>query len=370
MTSFAFGTDFTVGIEEEVLLVDPVTLRLAPVAAEVLAAMNVDPDAAGHEAYAAQLELRSRPASSVADAVSEVSALRHAAGAAGATMLPSGLHPTARYGEAELVPLERYERVAGQMRGLLRRTPESALHVHVGMPDEETAVRAFNAVRRRLPLLLGLSANSPWWFGADSGLASARWALVRSYPGRGIPEALAGIDEAHARTAALLTAADVPEATFLWPDVRLHPTHGTIEVREMDSQSLLESAAAIAALVRVLALEAREARQVAAEPSEVLAWSQFRAARDGIEASILDDGALRPLREVARELVARLRPLAREVGDEDVLEEIERLLERGGGAGRQRAAYASGGIDGMLRALVDDAMRALPSRLFPARRFG
>ena len=92
------------------------------------------------------------------------------------------------------------------------------------------------------------------------------------------------------------------------------------------------------------------------EPSEALSWSAFRAARDGTEATILDDGALRPLGEVALRVVSELRPLAKESGDDDALDGISKLLEHGGGAGRQRAAFARGGMTGMLRSLVDDTM--------------
>lgn len=364
MSTYAFGSDFTVGIEEELLLVDRATLQLAPVAADVLGAMEVEPDAASHEAYAAQLELRSPPCRSAAAAAVATADLRRAALDAGATLMGAGLHPTGRHGDAELVPTKRYERVAGEMRGLLRRTPESAFHVHVGMPDSETAVRVFNALRRQMPLLLGLSANSPWWFGVDSGMASARAALVRAYPGRGIPEALRDIEDAEQRTAAVLAVAGVPEPTFLWWDLRLHPTYGTIELREMDAQSSVENVAALAALVRVLALEAGEAPPVVHEPSETLSWSAFRAGRDGTEAAILADGTLRPLRDVARRTLERLRPRAREAGDADALDGLARLLEQGGGAGRQRASHTERGVRGMLRTLVEDTAG------FPATRSG
>lgn len=354
MSGFAFGSEFTVGIEEELLLVDPTTLELAPVAGEVLAGIRVEPEGAGHEAYAAQIELRSPPSDSAAEAAARLAERRLAALEAGATLIGAGVHPTGRLGDAELVPTRRYERVADEMRGLLRRTPESALHVHVGMPDGESAVRGFNALRRHMPLLLGLSANSPWWFGRDSGLASARSALVRAYPGRGIPEALRDMAEAEERIAAMVIVAGAPEPTFLWWDLRLHPTHGTIEVREMDAQSSLEGVASLAALVRVLAVEAQDAPPAPRDASEVLDWSAFRAGRDGTEASILDEGRLRPLADVARHTVARLRPIARTLGDDDALDGIARLLEQGGGAGRQRSAEARGGVRGMLRMLVED----------------
>ncbi len=358
MSEFAFASDFTVGIEEELHLVDAETFELSPVASDVLARMGLPPDAAGHEAYGAQIELRSPPSSSVPDAAAALAALREAALEAGATLLGAGLHPSAPFGDAALVPLERYDRVAAEMRGLLRRTPEAALHVHVGMPDETTAVRVFNALRRQLPLLQGLSASSPWWFGIDSGLASARFALVRAYPGRGVPPALGDIGDAERLTRETLLVADAPEATFLWWDLRLHPRHGTVEVREMDSQASLDDVAGLAALVRALALEAAGSPAPTEEPSsDPLAWSSFRAARDGVEATILDDGALVPLRDVARRTVDRLRPLAREHGEADALDLIARILEQGGGAGRQRAAFARGGMHALLRALVEETAR-------------
>lgn len=354
MTGFAFGSDFTVGLEEELLLVDSGTLRLSPVAGAVLGSMEVPPAAAGHEAYAAQLELRSPPSATVGDAAGVLAELRARAVAAGATLMGGGLHPAGELGDAALVPARRYERVAVEMRGLLRRTPESALHVHVGLPDERSAIRAFNAIRARLPVLQGLSASSPWWFGVDSGFASARYALTRAYPGRGIPPPLRSIDELETLTEEVLAAAGMPEATFLWWDLRLHPTHGTLEARELDAQTRLEDVGALAALARALAAEAQERPPARDLPSEVLGWSSFRAARDGVEATILDDGCQRPLADVARELVARLRPVARSLGDEDALAGVERIAREGGGAARQRRAFAEGGLPAVLRLLVDE----------------
>jgi len=354
MSDFAFTSDYTVGIEEELLLVDRETRRLAPVAGAVLGAMEVDSSAAGHEAYAAQLELRSPPAASVGEATAALASLRAKASAAGAVLLGCGLHPAGGMGEADLVPASRYERVADEMRGLLRRTPESALHVHVGLPDERAAIAAFNGLRRHLPLLQALSASSPWWFGIDSGLASARFSLARAYPGRGVPRSLRDLDELEELTAATLAAAGMPESTFLWSDVRLHPRYGTVEVREMDAQSSLDDVAALTALVRAVALEGREAPPRAEEPSEALEWSSFRAARDGTAATLLDGGSQRPLAEIARDTVERLLPFARELGDADALAGVERILEKGGGAGRQRAAFARGGMDEVLRFLVAD----------------
>jgi len=243
------------------------------------------------------------------------------------------------------------------MRGLIRRTPECALHVHVGLPDIETAITVFNGLRGWLPLLQGLAANSPWWFGIDSGLASARAALVRAYPGRGIPRALRDAADWEELVDTMTAAGELPDYTFLWWDLRLHPRHGTVEVRELDAQSSLDHVAALAALVRSLAYEAAQRPPRPGEPSETLAWSSFRAMRDGVDASIVDDGALRPLREVASSTVARLGPIARELGDEEALDGVSELLASGGGAGRQRRAFAGGGLRRVLELLVEETTR-------------
>ena len=331
--------------------------------------MEVDSSAAGHEAYAAQLELRSPPAASVGEATDALAALRAKASAAGAVLLGGGLHPTGGMGEADLVPASRYERVADEMRGLLRRTPESALHVHVGLPDEKAAIAAFNALRRHLPLLQALSASSPWWFGVDSGLASARFSLARAYPGRGVPRALRDLDELEELTAATLAAAGMPESTFLWSDVRLHPRYGTVEVREMDAQSSLDDVAALAALVRAVALEARDAAPRADEPSEALEWSSFRAARDGTAATLLDGGSLRPLAEIARDTVERLRPFARELGDEDALAGRGADPRAGGRSGTATGGVRSRGMDEVLR-IARRGYRRAAGRARPRARRG
>ncbi len=358
---FASSTPFTVGLEEELLLVDRDTYELAPVAAEVLAGLDAG-ESAGHEAYAAEIELRSSVTADVAAAVSELASLRARAAAVGTTLIGAGVHPSGAFGDAPLVDGERYRVVDGEMRGLIRRTPECALHVHVGMPGFETAIQVFNALRSYLPLLQGLAANSPWWFGVDSGLASARGALVREYPGRGIPRALRDAEDWVQLVEAVTAAGELRDYTFLWWDIRLHPRLGTVEVRELDAQSSLDDAAALAALIRALALEAAES-SAPVEPSETLAWSAFRAMRDGVDAQVLADGRQRPLRDVARETVERIRPLARELGDEAELDGVEGILRTGGGAGRRRRAFEVGGLRRQLEELAQETAGRERSRV-------
>jgi carboxylate-amine ligase len=236
----------------------------------------------------------------------------------------------------------------------LRRTPESALHVHVGLPDAHAATRAFNAMRLHVPLLVGLAASSPFWFVTDSGLRSARYVLSRAYPGRCVPRAVRDIEDLEQLAGETLTAAGLPDATFLWWDLRMHPRHGTLELREMDAQASLEHVAAVAALVRALVVEAADSPDPPPDvPSEALGWASFRAARDGTSASILDDDVPRPLADVARAAVRRVRPIARDLGDDAAIDGIERVLEENGAA-RQCASFSRGGMVELLRALVDE----------------
>jgi glutamate---cysteine ligase / carboxylate-amine ligase len=346
----SFGRDepLSVGLEEEVMLVDAETLRLASVADRILPRIGLPAGRADHEAFLSQIELRSEPCRSAAEAVAQLGEGRRAARAAGATLMAAGLHPDAEYGDVELVRSERYEQVEDQMRGLIRRTPEAALHVHVGVPDPETAVAVLMGLREALPLLHGLGAGSPFWFGIDSGMASSRAAVIRAYPGRGVPPPLRGWDHYLETLDAIRAGGGPADHTMVWWDARLQPRLGTVELREVDVQSRLDSAAGIAALTRALAQRSAESPPRELVPEQALHWSSFRAARDGLDAEILHRGRLTPLREAARATLAELG------GDDPALDEIARIIAEGGGAARQRAAHASGGMPGLLDFLVDE----------------
>jgi glutamate---cysteine ligase / carboxylate-amine ligase len=359
---FGQSDAFTVGLEEELLLVDAETLQLAHVADKVLARSRLPRNRLDHEAFLAEVENRSEPAGSLVTAVSQLEEGRAEAMRAGSelsggesapasTVMAAGLHPDAELFDVRLVQSERYERVERQMQGLIKRTPECALHVHVGVPDTDAAVAAMNGVRERLPLLHALGANSPFWFGSDSGMASSRAAVIRAYPGRGIPPVLRSWDQYLGCLDAVRAGGGPADHTMVWWDARPQPRLGTVELREVDVQTDLDSAAAIAALARAIMRRAVEepgpasAPGVAGEaaPEQALHWSSFRAARDGLDAEIYYRGAPHPLREVARRVVAALE----DAGSE--LEGINRIIRDGNGADRQRAAHERGGMPGLLR---------------------
>jgi carboxylate-amine ligase len=352
--AFGTGPDFTVGIEEELILVDSATRAVSHGVAQLLDRIELGPDDGAYhlEVYAALVELASPIAHDAPEGVAALSALRARLRAAGGTAIGAGLHPDGAFGDVEHVEGGRYERIVDQLRGLITRTPTGALHVHVGMPDADTAIRACNGMREHLPLLQALAANSPFWHGRDSGLATARAQVFRAFRSSEIPRAFASYDDYAETVAASLGAGDLPEYTYLWWDIRPHPRLGTIEIRGMDSQAALWSAAALAALIQGLARA--EAQRPARDWTlrEALMESSFAAARDGLRARLPLEGALRPVHELARAAIELARPHARDLGSGDALDDVERILRTGNGADRQRAAFARGGMPAVLDLLV------------------
>jgi carboxylate-amine ligase len=280
--------------------------------------------------------------------------MRRAVVATGAGLLGSGTHPSAIEGEAVITDKERYERIH-ELLGDAVATPVGGLHIHVGMPDAETAIRTFNGLRRHLPLLQALAANSPFRHARDTGLASAREVTMRGWPRSGVPRAMRDFDDFRDAARLLTRAADVPDYTWFWWKVRPHPRLGTVEIRALDAQTSLEDAAGLVALVHCLARHLADGNPHADPVAEVLEEASFRAARYGVDARLPDaDGRLQPVSELLDAALDAARGHADELGCAEQLELLPKLLESGGGAGRQRATYEIAGIDALLRTLTRD----------------
>ena len=218
------------------------------------------------------------------------------------------------------------------MRELARREPTFAMHVHVAIDSPELAVKTHNRMRAHLPLLLALSANSPFWQGRDSGLASARIPIFQAFPRTGIPRAYRDYGDFVNTLDTLIEAGAFPDPNYVWWDIRLKPEYGTIEIRIADAQSELWRAEAIATLTHCLVrLEALEAQAPAAlvDAPELLDENRFRATRDGVRAELLDPAGRRtlPVAALAELAVERVRPHARDLGCEASLDLVERLVD-------------------------------------------
>src|SRR4051812_34432115 len=278
-TESAFGSRraFSVGVEEELFLVDPVTGRQANASAAVLERLGPLEGTVERELHACQVELITGVCAGAGEAASALGDLRKAVLATGAGLLGSGTHPSAGEGESEITDKERYERIR-YLLGDAVATPVGGLHIHVGMPDAETAIRAFNGLRRHLPLLQALGANSPFRHGRDTGLASAREVTLRGWPRSGAPRAMRDFEDFCATAALLARAADVPDYTWFWWKLRPHPRLGTVEIRALDAQASLGDTAALVALTHCLARHAAECEPGVDPRPEVLEEGMFRAA--------------------------------------------------------------------------------------------
>ena len=222
------------------------------------------------------------------------------------------------------------------------------------MPDAPTAIGAFNALREQLPLLQALAANSPFRHGRDTGLASAREISIRGWPRSGVPRALRDFDDFCALSDLLATAADVEDYTWFWWKLRPHPRLGTVEVRALDAQGSLQDAGSIIALTHCLARDAAEhPGDGDGAPPELIEEGMFRAARFGVQASLPDrEGRLRPVAELLSDALRIASRHAAELGCEAELAALPALVERGGGAGRQRRMHELAGMDALLRDLT------------------
>jgi carboxylate-amine ligase len=351
------GRRYTIGVEEEVLLLERADFSLAQRSEHVLARLSDGLSAhTSLETHAAVIELFTGVHEDVAEAVSELEALRTRlateVGAMGLTAVSAGTYPLA-CPEVRVSGSRRYRAIAESMRSLARREPTLALHVHVGVPDPEDAVRLLNGLRAVVPLLVALSANSPFSHGRDTGFASARTVIFQGFPRTGPPRRFADYADYVAAVDGLIAPGAVPDPSFLWWDVRLQPALGTVELRAMDAQTTIPDTAALVALVRSLARLELEGSPAAGTVSpEVLAENRFLAARDGLDARLIDPagGRLVPARALLDTLVARCRADA----DSSAalgLDHVMRLAIANGAA-RQRAVAGDQGLAGLVSTLA------------------
>jgi carboxylate-amine ligase len=353
------ATALTVGVEEEVMLVERDGWGLHQDADGVLAALGQELRArASTETHASALELASGVHVTAAAATAELAALRGALarelGPMGLAAASAGLHPFTTWEETVVSGGERYRGLRASLRALAEREPTFALHVHVAVPGPEEAVGVLNGLRRHLPLLLALSANSPFWQGRDSGMASMRVPVFHAFPRSGTPPAFASYADWAARVDGLIRPGAIPDPTHLWWDVRLQPGLGTVEVRIMDAQTGVGDTAALVALVQCLAALVRAAPpEDPGASDEILAENRFLAARDGMRARFVDPrrGELVPAERILETVLLECEPHAADLRCGPELARA-RELASATGADRQRAQAAAGGARAIVAGLA------------------
>lgn len=343
----------TLGIEEELILLDPESGLATPRAAEVLA--RTEDDARFRlELPAAQLEIVLPPVERVADAVAGLGrARRDLAGAAVgiADLAAAGVPPLGPV-EGELSAGERYRRTEDEYGAVARRQLVFALQVHVAIGSAASALAVFNWLRSFLPEIAALAANAPYLAGVESGFASVRPKISEALPRQGLPPAIESW-EAHAADLAWgERSGAVPEPGVWWWEARPHPRFGTIELRVPDAQSSLAEAAGVIAFAHALIatlLERVEAgERPPAPPSWRIAENRWWAARDGVEGALADlaSGERRPTRERLDELIEEIAPAAERLGCAAELALATQLIAENG-AIKQRRLVAERGIEAL-----------------------
>lgn len=344
------------------MLVDPSDWSLAFRSDEVLATLPAElRGRVSPETHAAVMETQTGVHVLVADAVAELAQLRDALAEAlsahGLRPAVAGTHPAAVWSETTVSGQRRYREVADSLRVLARREPTLATHIHVGVPTAGAAVRLQNGMRKHLPLLLALSANSPFWQGRETGFCSTRVSLFDAFPRTGPPRLFGGYADWVQAVERLIRSGAIADPSFLWWDIRLQPRYGTVEIRIMDAQTTVDDVAALAALVQSLAaleLE-RDVARAEGPAAEVIEENRFLAARDGMNARLIDPesgGRIPAALELERTLRACV-PHAEHLGCDAQLAAVSSLAVATGAARQIEDAR-----DGDLRRVTEGLSRA------------
>jgi carboxylate-amine ligase len=346
--------DLTLGVEEELMLLDPDTLDLLPEAERAVAAMG-EHGGVRTELPAAQVEIVTRVHESIPAAIGAVTSTRRSLAAAiapWARVAGSGTHPFADP-RGVLLGTLRYERLAEEYRWAIEQQLVFGLHVHVGVRGADRALAVFNALRSFLPELAALAGNAPLHAGRDTGLASVRPKLAEMLPRQGLPPAFPSW-----RALAEFTAWVEPAVGEVWWEVRPHSSFGTLEIRVPDTQATVEATAGVVALAAGLVAwlgERHDAGEaLAIHESARIAENRWRALRHGLDGELLDldSGALVPTRARVQRLIETVAPAAERLGGRDALDHA-RVLAQHNGAERQRALAAEGGMRGVVEWLAD-----------------
>ncbi len=358
------GTGFTLGIEEELMICDAETLELSQSIEVILGDLPDDlPGEVKPELMQSVLEVATRPCSGVAEAADQLRGLRRivreVAGRNGLAIGAAGTHPAALYEDQLIVDRPRYRELASELSWIAEQELIFGTHVHVGIDDAEKAIYVADGMRGYLPLLLGMSSNSPLWRGRTTGMMSSRTPIFRAFPRVGIPPYYGNWDIYSHRVEQMMRGGAIPDYTYLWWDVRPHPNLGTVELRVFDQQTRVEHTIGFAALGQALAhrlaTDYDEGVPSIEHPHELIDDNKVRAAVVGIEGKLIDfdHGLEVPGAKMARGVIDELAENASELGCRAELAALRDLAENGTGARRQLNWLSDhGGIGGLMAEIV------------------
>lgn len=341
---------YTLGIEEEFAIIDPGTRELRSHIQEILEGGKVMlKEQIKPEMHQSVVELGTEICPDIRCAREHVvdlrSKLANLAGKAGLKIASVGTHPFSHWRDQLITEGERYQQIVRDMQSLARANLIFGLHVHVGIPDRESAIHVMNQARYFLPHIYALSVNSPFWVGQDTGLKGYRLKVFERFPRTGIPDSFESLSEYEDFCKLLVKTGCIDNPKKIWWDIRLHPIFDTLEVRVCDAQSRVDDTLAIAALIQaVIAKLFKLLRQnitFRVYRRRLLDENRWRATRYGIDGKLIDFGKETEveMRSLLSELLEFVATEARELESEREMAHIERIMREGTGADRQLAAF-------------------------------
>jgi glutamate---cysteine ligase / carboxylate-amine ligase len=345
------NSGYTLGVEEELSVVDATTGELVPKIEEIMSRLPGElGEFVSYELFQSVLEIKTPICATVAEAEKHLREMRGRVGswaaACGASLASAGTHPFSRYRDQKVTDQERYKTVIRTLRWIAQREVIFGQHVHVAVPGPEEAIIAHNRLSERAPLLLALSANSPFWQGFDTGFESARVKIFETFPRAGLPPAFPDYEAFEGYVDLMVASGAMEDYTYCWWDVRPHPGIGTIELRVLDSQTNLKYTTYLTALTRCLVAEVlQEVGPHEPYNMHLAMENKWRAAMHGMDAAFYDanEGVTVPAKDLARGLVESLKPYAQDLGCENELEGILEIVDSGTGSQRQREVYNESG---------------------------
>lgn len=340
-------TPFSIGIEEELMIVDAESYDLVNAIDKLVGDAPVGE--VKPELMESVLEIATEPTPNTQVAGDQLRQLRaHVAARAaehGLAIGSAGTHPFALWEDQRIAPHDRYRDLVRELRFVARQELLFGLHVHVGLDDPDQAIHVADGMRVHLPILLALSANSPFWRGDRTGLMSTRTSIFRAFPRVGVPSAYGSWDRYEREIEFMMRSGVMSDPTYVWHDVRPQPKFGTVEVRVCDGQTRLDHTLALTALIQAmvheLAAHYDAGEPLGDSPWQILDENKYLAAIHGLDGDLIDlpSSDRVSTRKLAERLVERLRPHAEQLGSADALEGISDIIARGTGGDRQVLVY-------------------------------
>ncbi len=345
--------DLTLGVEMEIQLINPETLRPSPVAGDFIQAL--DSPKITKEMFRSTLEIVSGVADSVQDIATDLNMslerIKSFARDSNILLASTGTHPTADYNNRLLSPSDRYQQLMDKNQWIIKRMAVYGLHVHIGMLNADECIRYSNYLIQFLPHLIALSASSPFWKGNDTGLNASRPTTYESHPTAGMPILVKDWSQFLILYDQLLQTQSIQSMKDVWWDLRPSPGYGTLEIRICDAPATMIEMESITALIHILAIRCKldnhkvESSSQSLPTNWILRENKWRAIRFGVDAEIIKESTLETIsiKSDIYQIIDEMEPFVSQFGYQKYMQCLKDILEKGNSAVRQRNVMGKNG---------------------------